>query len=188
MIYYALFLVLVAFERIAEVRRSDRNVAWALERGGLELGRRHFRVMTLVHAIFLPACLFEVWGFGRPWIPALGVPMLGVALLAQGLRWWAVASLGRRWNVRVVVVPGAPVVTGGPYRFIRHPNYVAVALEIAAIPLVHTAWLTALVFTVLNAPLLATRIRCEEHALRTYNDYTRLARLPRLVPKPGTRP
>lgn len=187
MIPYALFLLLVVAERLAELRLSRRNVAWALARGGIEVGRRHFRVMTLVHALFLPACLLEVWLLDRPFIPPLGLAMLGLALLAQALRWWAVATLGRRWNVRTVYMPGVPVVTAGPYRFLRHPNYVAVIVEMFAIPLVHTAWLSALVFSLLNVPLLAARIRCEERALREHSDYRRLEGLPRFVPRRGGR-
>jgi methyltransferase len=88
-----------------------------------------------------------------------------VVLLSQGLRWWCIAVLGRQWNTRVIVVPGLRLVAGGPYRWMRHPNYVAVVAEGIALPLVHTAWVTAVVFTVLNIPLLAVRIRAEEAAL-----------------------
>ncbi len=183
MIPYVILLALIATERMVEVRRSNRNVAWAMERHGIETGQRHFRVMTAIHALFLPACALEVWLFDRPWVPALGISMLAVALLAQGLRWWAVATLGPRWNVRTVVVPGEPVVTRGPYRFVRHPNYVAVSLEFMVIPLIHTAWLTAILFSLFNLPLLATRIRCEERALAEHNDYERLAGVPRFLPR-----
>jgi methyltransferase len=81
------------------------------------------------------------------------------------LRWWCIATLGQQWNTRVVVVPGAARVAGGPYRFLSHPNYVAVVAEGAALPLVHTAWITALVFSVLNAALLRTRLKVENAAL-----------------------
>ena len=91
--------------------------------------------------------------------------MLAVVLAAQALRWWCIATLGHQWNTRVVVVPDASRVTGGPYRFLPHPNYVAVVLEGVALPLVHTAWITALVFTMLNAALLMTRIKVENAAL-----------------------
>jgi methyltransferase len=101
----------------------------------------------------------------RPFIPALGWPMLVVVLAAQGLRWWCITTLGHQWNTRVIVIPGAPRVTGGPYRLIPHPNYVAVAVEGIALPLVHSAWVTALVFTVLNAALLRTRVRIEDSGL-----------------------
>lgn len=182
MIAYMLLLVLVAGERMVEIRRSNRNVAWAMERGGIEIGRRHFRVMTAIHALFLPACALEVWLFGRPWVPALGFSMLAGALLAQGLRWWAVTTLGPRWNIRTVVVPGEPVVTSGPYRFVRHPNYVAVSLEFIVIPLIYTAWMTAILFSLVNLPLLAIRIRCEERLLAEHNDYEQLAGVPRFLP------
>jgi methyltransferase len=91
--------------------------------------------------------------------------MLAVVVAAQGLRWWCIRTLGRQWNTRVVVIPGARRVDGGPYRLMPHPNYVAVVAEGIALPLVHTAWITALVFTVLNAALLAVRIATENAAL-----------------------
>ena len=93
--------------------------------------------------------------------------MLALVVASQALRWWCIATLGRRWNTRVIVVPGLAPVTSGPYRFLRHPNYVAVVVEGIALPLVHAAWITALVFTVLNAALLAVRIRVEDAALAT---------------------
>jgi methyltransferase len=91
--------------------------------------------------------------------------MLAVVLAAQGLRWWCIATLGHQWNARVVVVPGAERVSRGPYRLMPHPNYLAVVVEGVALPLVHTAWITALVFTALNAAVLRTRIRVENAAL-----------------------
>jgi methyltransferase len=183
---YLVFLTLLGAERVGELLLSRRNVAWALRRGGTELGRRHFRGMALLHAGFLPACALEVLALERPFIPALGFAMLAVVLAAQGLRHWAVATLGRRWNVRVIALPGEPVVTGGPYRFVRHPNYLAVILEGLAVPLVHTAWLTGLVFTVINLPLLGVRIRCEEAALAEHSDYERrLGTVPRFTPSRG---
>jgi len=100
-------------------------------------------------------------------VPWLGWPMLALVLASQGLRWWCIATLGERWNTRVIVVPGLPLVRRGPYRWLAHPNYVAVAVEGVALPLVHTAWVTAVAFTVLNAwLLLAFRIPAEERALR----------------------
>lgn len=91
--------------------------------------------------------------------------MLLLTAGAQALRWWCISTLGPRWNTRVIVVPGLPLVTGGPYRFLSHPNYLAVVVEGAALPLVHSAWLTATGFTLLNLPLLAVRLRCENAAL-----------------------
>jgi methyltransferase len=91
--------------------------------------------------------------------------MLALFAAAQALRWWCVSTLGPRWNTRVIVVPGLPLVTGGPYRWLRHPNYVAVVAEGVALPMIHTAWVTAALFTLLNAALLTVRIRCENRAL-----------------------
>ncbi|HTV17919.1 MAG TPA: isoprenylcysteine carboxylmethyltransferase family protein, partial [Polyangiaceae bacterium] len=128
-------------------------------------------------------CLAEVWGLSRPFIPALGVSCLLVAFAAQALRYWTIASLGRRWNVAVLVLPGVPAVTGGPFRFLRHPNYLAVVAEGLAVPLMHSAFITASVFSVLNAILLAVRIDCEERALAQHCGYaSRFAARPRLWP------
>ena len=111
--------------------------------------------------------LVEAWVV-RPDVPgALAWSMLALVLLSQGLRWWCIATLGPRWNTRVIVVPGLPRVEAGPYRFLSHPNYVAVVVEGIALPMVHAAWITALVFTVLNAALLTVRIGVENAALRT---------------------
>jgi methyltransferase len=121
--------------------------------------------MVTLHTALLGGCLLEA--AHREFLPALGWPMLAVVVAAQALRWWCITTLGPQWNTRVVVVPDAGRVTTGPYRFVPHPNYVAVVAEGIALPLVHTAWLTALVFTVLNAALLRTRIRCEDRALES---------------------
>ncbi len=183
---YTAFLLLLGAERLVELIISRRNAAWALGRGGLEYGQRHFVWMKLLHSAFLAACVLEVWLLARPFLPALGWPMLALALAAQGLRYWAVTTLGRRWNVRVIVLPGEPAVAGGPYRYLRHPNYLAVIVEGLAVPLLHGAWITALSFTLLNGLLLAVRIRCEERALARHCDYRRrLARRGRLLPGSG---
>lgn len=162
-----LLVALVAAERIAELVTARRNTAWSHRRGGTEHGRRHYPVMVVLHAGLLAGCLAETTWAGRPFLPALGWPMLALALAAQALRWWCIGTLGPRWNTRVVVVPGLPLVTTGPYRLLAHPNYLAVVVEGAALPLVHSAWLTAAGFTLLNLPLLAVRLRCENSALRT---------------------
>jgi methyltransferase len=162
---YLVFLALVALERTFELALSRRNAAWAFERGGIESGREHFLAMKLLHTGFFAACALEVLLLDRPFLPALGIPMLVLAIGAQALRYWAIFSLGRRWNVRVITIPGMPLSSAGPYRFLRHPNYLAVVVEGFAIPLVHTAFLTAIGFSLLNAWMLLTRIRCEERAL-----------------------
>ncbi|EME98721.1 hypothetical protein H340_19973 [Streptomyces mobaraensis NBRC 13819 = DSM 40847] len=163
--WYALLLAAVAAERGAELVLARRNARWSRERGGLPVDGGHYPWMVALHTALLPACLLEVLAAGRPFRPVLGWAMLVVVAAAQGLRWWCVRTLGRRWNTRVIVVPGLPAVTAGPYRLLRHPNYAAVAAEGAALPLVHGAWVTAAGFTLLNAWLLAVRVRCEEAAL-----------------------
>jgi methyltransferase len=121
--------------------------------------------MVVLHTALLVGAVVEVLVADRPFHAALGWPMLVVVLACQALRWWCIRTLGHQWNTRVIVVPGAGRVTGGPYRFFSHPNYVAVVVEGVALPLVHTAWVTAVVFTVANAVLLTVRLRAEERAL-----------------------
>ena len=162
---YTLLIAAVAAERAVELVLSSRNAAWSFARGGREYGRAHYRVMVLAQTLLLGGCTAEAWLLERTFVPALGIPMIAVALAAQALRWWVVATLGRQWNTRVIVVPGLARVRTGPFRFLRHPNYAAVAAEGAALPLVHSAWLTALLFSAANAALLAVRVRCEERAL-----------------------
>jgi methyltransferase len=162
---YTVLIGLVALERLAELVVSQRNLAWSRQRGGVEAGAGHYPAMVVLHTGLLAGCLAEVWLADRPFLPWLGWPMLAAVLAAQALRWWCIATLGPQWNTRVVVVPGAGRVSSGPYRYLAHPNYVAVVAEGIALPLVHTAWLTALVFSVLNALLLRVRLRTESGAL-----------------------
>ena len=163
MLWYTVLVAAVAAERIAELVVAQRNLSWSRAQGGVEFGARHYPPMVVLHTGLLAGCLWEA--MHRPFLPALGWPMLVLVAAAQALRWWCIATLGRQWNTRVVVIPDATRVTRGPYRFMAHPNYVAVVVEGAALPLVHTAWLTAAVFTVANAVLLRTRIHVENAAL-----------------------
>ena len=164
--WYVVLVLVVAAARLGELVVAKRHLQWALARGGVEHGAAHYPVMVALHSAFLASCLIEVLVADRPFLPVLGWPALALLVAAHALRWWCIASLGRRWTTRIVVLPGEPLVTRGPYRWLKHPNYVAVAAEIAALPLVHTAWVTAVVFTVLNAVLLLRfRIPAEERAL-----------------------
>jgi methyltransferase len=162
---YTVLLLAVAGERVAELVVSQRHLRWARERGGVESGQGHYPAMVVLHVALLVGCLVEVHVLDRPFLSWLGWPMLILVAAAQALRWWCIATLGPQWNTRVVVVPGLPLVRTGPYAWLPHPNYVAVVAEGAALPLVHTAWLTAVVFTALNAWLLSLRIRCENRVL-----------------------
>ena len=163
--WYTALILLVALERLAELIVSNRNLRWSRGRGGVETGAGHYPAMVVLHSGLLAGCLVEVWLLDRPFVPALGWPMLALVLAAQALRWWCIRTLGSQWNTRIVVVPGAGRISSGPYRFLRHPNYVAVVLEGFALPLVHAAWLTAVIFSALNAALLNVRIRSESRAL-----------------------
>lgn len=162
---YVVLVALIGLERLAELVVSKRNAAWSFARGGQEFGQKHYPAMVVLHSALLVGCVAEALLADRPFVVALGWPMLAVVLLAQGLRWWCIATLGQQWNTRVIIVPGLTLVRRGPYQWLRHPNYVAVVVEGAALPLVHSAWLTALMFTVLNAVILKVRIASEESAL-----------------------
>lgn len=163
---------LVIVQRLTELRVARRNQRWLEERGAVEIGGGHYPLMVVMHTAFLISCLAEPWLLDRPFVPALAAAMVGVLLVATALRIWAIRSLGRRWTTRVLVLDGAPPVTTGPYEYVSHPNYLAVVLEVAALPLVHTAWLTAAVFTVANALVLTLRIRVEERGLERMRQST----------------
>lgn len=163
--YYYLFILAIGAERLVELVVSRRNASWSIAHGGKEFGRGHYPVMVAMHTLLLVSCIVEVATQHRPFLPWLGWPMLGVVLLSTVVRWWCAATLGKRWNPRLIVIPNAPLVEGGPYRFIHHPNYTAVVAEVAALPLVHSAWVTAIVFSVANALVLTVRIRTENMAL-----------------------
>jgi methyltransferase len=181
---YALLVAAVGLERLVELRLTRRNLAWARARGGVEGGRRHYPAMVGLHVLFLLACPTEVYLLERPLRPALAAAMLVLFAAAMALRYWAIAALGERWSTRLVVVPGAPAVATGPYRFVRHPNYLAVVVEGVALPMIHGAWLTALLFSLANAILLAVRIRAEEAALARHSAYAeRLGDRRRFLPR-----
>lgn len=184
---YLAFLLLLALERVGELLLSARNARRAFARGAHEVGQRHYRVMAALHTLFLFSCAAEVLFLRRPFPGLPGFLALGVAVLAQVLRYGAILTLGERWNTRVIVIPDSEPVTRGPYRFLRHPNYVAVVAELAAVPLIHGAWVTAVVFTLANAFLLRVRIRAEEEALGTR--YQRaFAKMPRFIPELSRKP
>ena len=166
LLYWGLLAIVVS-ERMAELVLSKRHADAMLRRGGVEYGQGHYPAMVVLHALFLIGCAVEPYLAHRPFLPWLGFPMLALALGAQLLRWWAIRTLGTHWNTRVIVLPTAPRIAGGPYRYYPHPNYVAVILEGLALPLIHSAWITAAVFSLLNAFVLMVRLRTEDRALST---------------------
>jgi methyltransferase len=162
---YLILLALLAAERVFELFISRRNARRAFAHGGIEVGSDHYRVMVAMHTLFLVSCAVESLFFARPISPYISMAALLGVILAQLLRYAAVMTLGERWNTRIIVVPGAAPVALGLYRWIRHPNYVAVTIEIAALPMIRGCWITAGVFTLANALMLAVRIPAEERAL-----------------------
>lgn len=184
-VLYSALVLLAAVGRLLELRVAKRNLQALLARGGVEVSPGHYPWMVALHTAWLFAAPLEVWLLDRPFLPGLGIPSLVVFLAAFALRYWVISTLGERWTTRIVCLPGVTPVTRGPYRWLRHPNYLAVFLEIAALPLVHTAWLTALAFSLLNAWLLRVRIRAEEEGLSRMSDYGSVfSDRPRLVPRP----
>ena len=182
-LYLALVLAVVA-ERLVELVLTRRNARRLTARGGYEVGEAHFPWMALLHTALLIGAPLEVFLLERPFVPALGFPMLALVAATMALRYWAVVTLGDRWTARVFVVPGEAPRLGGPYRFLRHPNYLAVILEVAALPLVHGAWVTALLGSVGNAFVLRRRIAVEEKALEDAGGYYAVMKdRPGLIPR-----
>ena len=169
MILYTIFVLATGLERLYELRISRVNARIAMEQGGNEVGRGHFPWMVALHTSLLLGAIAEVWIFDRPFIIWLGLPMLIITLACQFARYWIISTLGWQWNTRVIVVPGAQRIRRGPYRFrwLRHPNYWIVVIEGIALPMIHTAWVTAVIFTILNAILLlGFRVPTEDEALK----------------------
>ena len=169
MILYTIFVLATGLERLYELRISKINARIAMEQGGNEVGRGHFPWMVALHTSLLVGAIAEVWIFDRPFIIWLGIPMLIITLACQCARYWIISTLGWQWNTRVIVVPGAQRIRRGPYRFrwLRHPNYWIVVIEGIALPMIHTAWVTAVIFAILNAILLlGFRIPTEDEALK----------------------
>jgi methyltransferase len=162
---YLGIIAVLTLERGVELYIARRNAARAFAAGAVEIGRRHYRAMVVFHAAFLVACAAEsvVRGSGAP--VAVAVPAIAAEIFAQFLRYWVIYTLGPRWNTRIIVFPEAEPITSGPFHFARHPNYLAVAIEMVAVPLIGGAWVTAVVFSLGNAILMMVRIPAEERAL-----------------------
>ncbi len=186
MVTKGLFIGIVlalAVQRLLEFRLSRRNEARILAQGGREHAPEHFGVMKALHTGWFLAMIAEVMWLERPFIPLLSACALIVVVVGQSLRYAAIRTLGWRWTVRIMTLSDAPPISRGIYRYVRHPNYVGVILEIAAVPLLHTAYLTAIFFTLANACLLIVRIRAEERALGEHKGYDQVFKdRPRFIP------
>lgn len=165
-----LFIGLVILQRLAEVGVAKSNERWMKERGAFEAGANHYPVMVALHVSFFLSLLLEVTLRQSEWTMWSILP-LALFVLAQTIRIWALATLGRSWNTKIIVLPGAEPVNRGPYKWIRHPNYVVVVLEILFLPLVFQAYVTAIVFSLLNVVMLSVRIKAEEDALNHEGSY-----------------
>jgi methyltransferase len=159
-------VLLVALQRLIEVAWARRNERRLLAAGGIEVGAAHYPLFFVLHGSWLAA----LWLLVPAEAPVIW-PLLVFFAMLQAARLWVIGSLGRYWTTRVITVPGAPLVRRGPYRWIKHPNYLVVAAEIAVLPLAFGAWEIALMFSVLNALLLYHRIRVEEAALAPRRAY-----------------
>jgi len=183
---FLLSLAALAGQRLVELRLSKARETAIRRAGGREHGTAQYRFMQALHTSWFVAMVIEVLWRQRPfkrWLAAVALPFF---LLGQSLRYAAMRALGPRWTTRVMTIPGLPPVTGGIYRYLRHPNYVGVVLELAAFPLIYSAYWTALLFSLLNLLLLRARIRLEEQALANDNDYLRfLGDRPRFLPRQG---
>lgn len=187
--FYLVLIGAVVVERFGELLITRRNAARLRARGGVSAGEAHYPFMVMLHTALLFGAPLEVVFLARPFIAWLGWPMLALVAGTMALRYWAISALGDRWTTEIFVVPGEAPKVGGPYRYLRHPNYLAVIVEVAALPLVHTAWLTALLGSIGNAIVLRLRIRAEEAALAGASAYDEtFGDRPRFLPgarKPG---
>ena len=181
---YLTLLALVGIGRLAELRISRRNQRWLEKQGVRKVSEQHFRWMVLLHGGVLAGAAVEVTMLHRPLIPALAIPMAVLFVLANMLRWWVIGILAEHWNVEVMASSRVGVVASGPYRWVRHPNYVAVAIELFALPMMHTAWITALAGTVGNLEVLRRRLNVEEGVLMANPIYrVIMGAKPRFLPR-----
>ncbi|MFC7371194.1 isoprenylcysteine carboxyl methyltransferase family protein [Fictibacillus iocasae] len=170
MTVFYLFFGFLVFQRIGELIIAKRNEKLLKREGAVEFGASHYPFIVGLHIMFFVSLLIEVAILGggiHPFWPVI----LGLFLFVQGLRVWALLSLGKYWNTKILLVPGANVIAKGPYRFLRHPNYLVVILELLLVPLLFNAYVTALLFSALNVWMLSIRIPAEEYALKEFTDY-----------------
>ena len=183
-IAYLGLLGLVGIGRVVELGISRRNQRQLEKRGVRKVAEPHFRWMVLLHGGVLIAAAIEVVVLHRPLITALAIPMAVLFVLANLLRWWVIRTLAGHWNVQVMASSHVGVVTSGPYKWVRHPNYVAVAIELFSLPMIHTAWITALGGTIANLEVLRRRLAVEDGVLMANPVYrASMGSKPRFLPR-----
>ena len=176
-------LLAVALLRLAELRISKCHQREMLARGAAKIDEPRFRWVVLLHTSVLLGAALEVVLLRRPFIPWLAAPMLAVFLAANTVRWWVIRTLGEHWNVQVMDSTRLGVITSGPFRYVRHPNYAAVFAEMLALPLIHTAWMTAAAGAIAHIGVLAQRLSTEERVLFANPDYrAAMTGKPRFLP------
>jgi len=181
-LFIALLLAVGAM-RIVELRISKRHQKRMTSRGATKVKDPYFLWMAMFHTLLLVAAALEVVFLRRPFLPALAIPMFALFIAANVVRWWVIRTLGEHWNVQVVDSTKLGFVSSGPFRYVRHPNYAAVFVEMVALPLIHTAWITALVGAVLHGVILSLRLSVEDPVLLSNPDYAAvMGSKPRFLP------
>ncbi|MBD8068157.1 isoprenylcysteine carboxyl methyltransferase family protein [Bacillus sp. PS06] len=170
MLYFVLFFSFLLVQRLVELYIAKKNEAWMKANGAYEVGEEHYKYIVGIHILFFLSYFIEVYQKGTQfssWFPFL----MTMFVLTQLIRIWIIKSLGRYWNTKIIILPNKEIITRGPYRFLRHPNYVVVVIELMLIPLIFNAYLTAILFSILNLIILSIRIPAEEEALIKLTDY-----------------
>jgi methyltransferase len=182
-ILFLVLLLAVAALRIVELQISRRHQAQLVARGAAKVAEPKFRWMVLLHTAVLLGAALEVVFLKRPFYPALAAAMFSVFLAANAVRWWVIRTLGEHWNVQVMDSTRLGVISSGPFRYVRHPNYAAVFAEMLALPLIHTAWITAIAGSLAHIAVLTQRLATEERVLLANPDYqVAMAGKPRFLP------
>ena len=183
-IAYLVLLAVAGLGRLMELRISRRNQKNLEKQGVRKIAEPHFRWMVFTHGAVLVCAAAEVLLLRRPLIPALAIAMAGLFIFANVLRWWVIRTLAGHWNVEVMASSRVGVITSGPYRWIRHPNYVAVVIELFSLPMIHTAWITALAGTLADLEILRRRLRVEDGVLLADPVYrATMGEKPRFLPR-----
>lgn len=167
---FIFILILIILQRLTELIVAKRNEKWMKHRGGVEYGREHYPYIVALHVLFLVSFMAEVLLFDKS-LTTYWYIIAPIIVFTQVIRYWAVFSLGPFWNTRIIIIPNADVVSKGPYQFLKHPNYLVVALEILCIPLLFNAYLTSILFTLTNVLMMKVRIPEEERALVNSTNY-----------------